>query len=190
VAFPYTRSRVSYATFILSPLNDTYNTDNLNACTYQSFITMHSVKPSPSSTHRIPPSPTPSAPPPFHHTPSLTNFRTIGGWPISSTTHVRHNVIYRGSDTTHITPPGIQALTALNIRTDVDIRSASQITKLGYRDLGDWGIERLWCPVFSEENQGDAERRYELYASEDVDVSFRDVSCKRCDVQANGDRTS
>jgi hypothetical protein len=85
---------------------------------------------------------------------------------------VRHNIIYRGSDTTHITPSGIDALADLNIRTDFDIRSASQIAKLGYRDLGEWGIERIWCPVFGEEREGDIERRYGMYASEHVEVCF------------------
>jgi hypothetical protein len=79
---------------------------------------------------------------------------------------------------------------ALNIRTDFDIRSASQVAKLGYRDLSEWGITRIWCPVFSEENQGDAERRYELYASEDVGVSIRYITCRRWDAQADGDRIS
>jgi hypothetical protein len=135
-----------------------------------------------------PPSATIPTSPPFHIIPSLSNFRTIGGWPISSTIFVRYNIIYRGSDTTHITPSGIRALTDLNICTDFDIRSTSQVAKLGYRDLSEWGITRIWCPVFREEKQGDVERRYELYASEDVEVGSGDVSCWRCDVQADGDR--
>jgi hypothetical protein len=109
--------------------------------------------------------------PPFHPLPSLPNFRTIGGWPISPTTHVRP-LIYRGSDTTHLTATDIHALLALNIRADFDLRSASQVAKLGYRDLSEWGIERIWCPVFGEERDGDVERRYGLYASEDVAVCF------------------
>jgi hypothetical protein len=109
--------------------------------------------------------------PPFHPLPSLPNFRTIGGWPISPTTHVRP-LIYRGSDTTHLTPADIHALLALNIRADFDLRSASQVAKLGYRDLREWGIERIWCPAFVEEMEGDVERRYGLYTSEDVAVCF------------------
>jgi hypothetical protein len=31
----------------------------------------------------------------------------------------------------------------------------------------------VWCPVFGEEGKGDVERRYGLYASEDVAVCFR-----------------
>jgi hypothetical protein len=122
--------------------------------------------------HTTPPSlPSPPISPPFHSISSLPNFRTIGGWPISPTTHVRP-LIYRGSDTTHLTPTDIHALLALNIRTDFDLRSASQVAKLGYRDLSEWGIRRVWCPVFGEEGKGDVERRYGLYASEDVAVCF------------------
>jgi hypothetical protein len=66
----------------------------------------------------------------------------------------------------------MQTLVALNITADFDLRSASQIAKLGYRDLGSWGIERIWCPVFGEEREGDVERRYGLYASADVAVCF------------------
>jgi hypothetical protein len=113
--------------------------------------------------------PIPPTSPPFHPLPSIPNFRTIGGWPISPTTHVRP-LICRGSDTTRLTPTDIHALLALNIRTDFDLRSASQVAKLGYRDLSEWGITRVWCPVFGEEGEGDVERRYGLYASEDVAV--------------------
>jgi hypothetical protein len=81
-------------------------------------------------------------------------------------------LIYRGSDTTRLTPADVQTLVALNITADFDLRSASQIAKLGYRDLREWGIERIWCPAFVEEREGDVERRYGLYASEDVAVCF------------------
>lgn len=119
--------------------------------------------------------------PPFHilhvlH--SLPNFRDIGGWPIISTDdspkHVRTNLIYRGPDTTRISLEDIAALQDLGIATDYDLRSAGQIAKLGFRDLSEYGIRRVWCPVFSDEDMKAEEegvnRRYEQYASDDVSV--------------------
>jgi hypothetical protein len=109
---------------------------------------------------------------PFHIVSGISNFRDIGGWPITSTTCVRTNAIFRGSDTTRITPAGIQTLVALNITADYDLRSKSQIEKLGHVDLNDYDIKRVWSPVFGDgETDDDVKKRYELYASEDVNVS-------------------
>jgi hypothetical protein len=109
--------------------------------------------------------------PPFHSIPGISNFRDIGGWPITSTTRVRTNTIFRGSDTIRVTPAGIQALVALDITTDFDLRNKSQVEKLGYVDLGEHGIQRVWSPVFGDGETDEAvERRYELYASENVNV--------------------
>jgi hypothetical protein len=108
---------------------------------------------------------------PFHSVPGVTNFRDIGGWPITPSSHVRTNLIFRGSDTTHITSSGIQALHALNVTTDFDLRNKNQVEKLGYKDLSEHGISRVWSPVFSSsETEEEVERRYELYASENVAV--------------------
>jgi hypothetical protein len=112
-----------------------------------------------------------SASPPFHHIPGVSNFRDMGGWPITSTSHVRKNIIFRGSDTTRITPAGIEALLALNVKRDFDLRSKMQIEKLGCKDLSEHGIDRVWSPVFVDgEGEDEVKRRYEMYASEDVHV--------------------
>lgn len=111
---------------------------------------------------------------------SLPNFRDIGGWPVytkdGSRKHFRTNLIYRGPDTTHISPEDINALHTLGITTDHDIRSAGQIARLGFRDLSEYGIRRVWLPVFSDEDakaeEEGVKRRYEQYASDDVAVSF------------------
>lgn len=118
--------------------------------------------------------------PPFHVLPSLPNFRDIGGWPIlsndNSSKHFRTNLVFRGPDTTHISPADIAALQNLGITKDYDLRSAGQIAKLGFRDLSEYGIKRVWLPVFSDEDaktEGKGvKRRYEQYASDDVAVRF------------------
>jgi hypothetical protein len=135
-----------------------------------------------SSVQDLPPAETPPSnelpSPPFHILQSLPNFRDIGGWPIfsnhDSPKHLRTNLIYRGPDTTRISPEDIAAIQNLGIATDYDIRSAGQVAKLGFRDLSEYDIRRVWCPVFSDEDMKAEEegvkRRYEQYASEDVSV--------------------
>jgi hypothetical protein len=111
---------------------------------------------------------------PFHPIPGISNFRDIGGWPITSTTYVRKHTIFRGADTTRVTPAGIHALNALRISTDFDLRNKSQVEKLGYVDLGENGIQRVWSPVFGNgETDEDVKRRYDLYASENVNVRLQ-----------------
>ncbi|KAH7082538.1 putative tyrosine-protein phosphatase [Paraphoma chrysanthemicola] len=108
---------------------------------------------------------------PFHHVQGVANFRDIGGWPIASSTpkHVRKGLVFRGGDSIRITAAGIAKLQGLNIQTDFDLRSRQQIEKLGVRDLGEWGITRVWSPVFGDDEYTEdrARQRYELYASED-----------------------
>ncbi|KAF1849049.1 uncharacterized protein K460DRAFT_364958 [Cucurbitaria berberidis CBS 394.84] len=118
---------------------------------------------------------------PFHIVTGVSNFRDIGGWPItpsfpssSSTTatphHVRRGILFRGSDTTRITPAGIAKLQELHVKVDFDLRSKQQIEKAGgFKDMREWRIERVWAPVFSDEEYTEekARERYELYASED-----------------------
>lgn len=115
--------------------------------------------------------------PPFHIVPGLSNFRDIGGWPIStplhtSPRHVRKGLLFRGSDTNRIMPEGEAKLRQLGIKTDFDLRSKQQIEKTGgYKDIA--GIERRWTPVFAEEQYTEeaARKRYELYAGEGTNVS-------------------
>lgn len=114
--------------------------------------------------------------PPFHTVPGLSNFRDIGGWPVS-TQHgpprlVRKGILFRGSDTNRITAQGEEKLRKLGIKTDFDLRSKQQIDKTGgYKEIP--GIERRWAPVFAEEKYTEeaAQKRYELYAGEGTDVS-------------------
>ena len=108
---------------------------------------------------------------PFHIVPGLSNFRDIGGWPISSTSHVRKGVVYRGSDTNRVTPDGEKKLRELGVRTDFDLRSTQQIQKTGgYKEID--GIDRKWLPVFEDEQYTEeaAKKRYELYAGEGTNV--------------------
>ncbi|KAH7093772.1 putative tyrosine-protein phosphatase [Paraphoma chrysanthemicola] len=108
---------------------------------------------------------------PFHTVQGVANFRDIGGWPIASCTtkHVQKGLVFRGGDSIRITATGITKLQELNVQTDFDLRSRQQIEKLGVRDLGEWGITRVWAPVFGDDEYTEkrARLRYELYASED-----------------------
>ena len=130
--------------------------------------------------------------PPFHLVPGVSNFRDIGGWPISTSStpkRVRKGLIFRGSDTTRITAPGISKLQELNVKTDFDLRSKQQIEKAGgFKDLGEWEIERIWRPVFGEGEYSEekAGRRYEMYASEDAKVRKSFPSVKRLPTRFDG----
>ena len=145
-----------------------------------SELKMLSAKPATPLSSTSSPQPYPAHPtfPPFHPIPGVSNFRDIGGWPITSPSaapkHVRKGLIFRGGDTTRITPGGIAKLQDLNVKTDCDLRSKQQIEKAGgFKDLGEWGITRIWSPVFGEEEDTEekARARYEYYASEDTAVS-------------------
>ncbi|PVH95924.1 hypothetical protein DM02DRAFT_675167 [Periconia macrospinosa] len=161
-------------------------------------------------TSPTPPPPLPS--PPFHPIPNVPNFRDIGGYPIippptkttsssSSTTstlplpprprpplRVRKNIIYRGSDPTHITPAGEAKLRALGIVRDYDLRTTAQIKRMGGGKEME-GIERVCVPLFEDssssssssssscaggggnkqeekEEEEKTKRRYELYADD------------------------
>ncbi|KAF1950607.1 putative tyrosine-protein phosphatase [Byssothecium circinans] len=124
--------------------------------------------------------PSPPAYPPFQPIPGLSNFRDVGGWPITpsrtspSPQHVRRNLIFRGGDTTRITPEGEAKLRQLGVKKDYDLRSKQQIEKTGgVKEME--GIERVWTPVFGEEEYTEekARERYELYAGEGTDGIVR-----------------
>jgi hypothetical protein len=117
--------------------------------------------------------------PPFIPISGLSNFRDVGGWPIvpsskSLTTtpqHVRRHFLYRGSDPNRITDDASAQLRRLRITIHVDLRSAQQIESTGgIREID--GIERLWAPVFKEEQytENAAKRRYDMYAEEGTEV--------------------
>lgn len=142
-----------------------------------------------------PPATAPRAPHPsflpFHLVLGISNFRDTGGWPVSSPAdsprHVRKGILYRGSDTNHLQPDGAAKLRALGIKTDFDLRSKQQIEKAGgYREIE--GIERIWAPVFREEQYTEeaARKRYELYAGEGTEVGsallFRLPYAKKADM--------
>ncbi|CAL3970943.1 unnamed protein product [Diplocarpon coronariae] len=110
--------------------------------------------------------------PPFVCIPGLTNFRDIGGWPITDgegkvVSTVRKGVFYRGPDTTTVTDEGLAKLKELGITTDFDLRSKGQIEKAGgSKNLE--GIHRVWAPAFPEGEYSPekAAVRYALYASD------------------------
>ncbi|KAH6674787.1 putative tyrosine-protein phosphatase [Halenospora varia] len=108
--------------------------------------------------------------PPFVPIPGLSNFRDIGGYPISPSLSVRKGILYRGPDLAPITSAGEQKLRDLGIEVIFDLRSVPQIERAGgVKEVE--GIKRVWCPVF-EEGEYTAEKaglRYSQYASEGTD---------------------
>jgi hypothetical protein len=116
-------------------------------------------------------------PPPFVSIDGLANVRDIGGWPIVDSKGnpryaVRKGIVYRGPDTSPITDAGITKLRALGVTTVFDLRSKTQIDRPGgYKGIE--GIQRIWCPVFGEEEdtQEKAGLRYQQYAGDGTEVS-------------------
>lgn len=111
--------------------------------------------------------------PPFVHVQGVSNFRSIGGYPIESSTSTaeakhsrfstRHNFIYRSADPSYITPAGRSQVTALGITTVYDLRSQPEIDKQMAKKpsspapIGE-GVVRYFTPVFAHDVRSPAER--------------------------------
>ncbi|KAH8660878.1 protein-tyrosine phosphatase-like protein [Tricladium varicosporioides] len=117
--------------------------------------------------------------PPFIPIPGLSNFRDIGGYPVTPSLSVRKGILYRGPDLAPITSAGEQKLKELGIEVIFDLRSVPQIERAGgVKEVE--GIKRVWCPVF-EEGEYTAEKaglRYSQYASEGTEVCSS-ILCSR-----------
>ncbi|KAG8625404.1 hypothetical protein KVT40_007155 [Elsinoe batatas] len=131
--------------------------------------------------------------PPFHHCPGLPNLRDVGGYPLTvptcPTTHsVRRGLLYRSADPSRIPSQGLSLLRdELNIRTVFDLRSVPEIQRVGaFYSAGDSeqvkkqkGVERVWTPVFREEDYSPEKVgvRYKAYTrgSEGFREAYRDI---------------
>ncbi|TAQ86716.1 hypothetical protein B7494_g4955 [Chlorociboria aeruginascens] len=110
--------------------------------------------------------------PPFVPIQGLDNFRDVGGYAIATPSYTcssltRKFILYRGPDISPIAVAGVRKLHTLNIKMIFDIRSVPQITRAGgVKEIE--GIERVWCPVFSEEEYTEAKAgaRYGMYCED------------------------
>jgi protein tyrosine/serine phosphatase len=114
--------------------------------------------------------------PPFVVVEGISNFRSIGGYPVVSSSFsrsTRHNFIYRSADPSYITPTGRSTIKSLGITTVYDLRSQPEVDKQLAKDpsssdpLAD-RVTRCFNPVFSHEDWSPeaAAERHELYADE------------------------
>lgn len=105
--------------------------------------------------------------PPLAHVQGISNFRSIGGYPIKSSTaaaeakrsrcSTRHNFIYRSADPCYITPAGRSQVTALGITTVYDLRSQPEVDKQMAKEPSSAapiaeGVVRHFTPVFAHED--------------------------------------
>lgn len=105
--------------------------------------------------------------PPFVHVQGVSNFRSIGGYPIESSISsadakrsrcsTRHHFIYRSADPCYITPAGRSQVTALGITTVYDLRSQPEVDKQTGIEPSSAapiaeGVVRCFIPVFAHED--------------------------------------
>lgn len=126
--------------------------------------------------------------PPFINVPGVANFRDVGGYPCQSITDstppashaqqrsIRRGLLFRSADFNKIQPDGLTKVKDLGIRKVFDFRSSPELKSgssfgdlLGSNntDLSDAPIERIWTPVFAEQDYGPDKvaRRAQLYAT-------------------------
>jgi hypothetical protein len=117
--------------------------------------------------------------PPFVYVEGINNFRSIGGYPIatsstSSLRSTRHNYIYRSADPCYITPAGRSTVRTLGITTVYDLRSKPEVDKQLSKDPSSGnpiseGIIRRFTPIFADQD-------WSPEASADRHVLYSDAS--------------
>ncbi|MCJ1238310.1 hypothetical protein MMC14_006299 [Varicellaria rhodocarpa] len=93
--------------------------------------------------------------PPFINVEGISNFRDIGGYRVSNQeAKVRSNYVYRCAEPSRITSSGEKRLRDLGVTVFYDLRSVPEIEKLKTQTpiTEIPGIERVFVPVFSEED--------------------------------------
>ncbi|KAF2224300.1 tyrosine protein phosphatase 5, partial [Elsinoe ampelina] len=136
--------------------------------------------------------------PPFHHCPGLPNLRDVGGYPLtvptSPTTHsVTRGLLYRSADPSRITPQSLSLLRdTLGIRTVFDLRSVPEIQRDSEEVKRQKGVERVWTPVFREEDYSPEKVgvRYKAYTrgAEGFREAYRDILAAAGEAYAVGFR--
>lgn len=100
--------------------------------------------------------------PPFVQVEGISNFRSIGGYPIvspfpSRKRSARHDFIYRSADPCYITPAGRTKILSLGITTVYDLRSQPEVEKQIAKEpsaaapIAD-GVARRFVPVFAHQD--------------------------------------
>lgn len=116
--------------------------------------------------------------PPFIDVPGLRNFRDAGGYPVVTTSSsssspakkkmVRRGVLFRASEPSRVTDAGVRVLAEdLRIATVYDLRSRVEMDLYAPRE---WpGAERVFCPVFADEDYAPeaVARRFSNFARDD-----------------------
>ena len=107
--------------------------------------------------------------PPFINIEGISNFRDIGGYRISNQeAKVRTNYVYRCAEPSRITSSGENKLRDLGVTVFYDLRSVPEIQRLKtqtqIKEIP--GIERVFIPVFSEED----------YSPERIALRWRDYA--------------
>lgn len=128
----------------------------------------------------LPETPLTLSSPPFVPLKGISNFRDLGGYPISSdpSKSIRRNYIYRCAEPTQATEEAIALIKSLGITEIYDLRSQPEIDKLQISGeagaVTDWpGVRRVYAPVFPE-NSYDPESlaiRHAEYQNADSTVS-------------------
>lgn len=116
--------------------------------------------------------------PPFIQVEGITNFRDLGGYPISASPNlsIRKGLIFRCGDPSKVTATGISTLQSLGITHTYDLRSINEIrknTESGRGGVAEWdGCERVFVPIFKEED----------YSPEGIAARFKDYSLGTAEV--------
>ncbi|KAI4794557.1 hypothetical protein E4T44_09457 [Aureobasidium sp. EXF-8845] len=147
---------------------------------------------------------TPELPPPFVNISGIANFRDIGGYSTTTSTHqsIRSNLVYRCADPSKIQPSGLAKLKELHVKKVFDLRSIPEISKQGpewagvavekevfttrpegsdiLEDLPGDEIERIWCPVFRNTDYGPEQvavrfKNYAQHGSEGFVKAYADI---------------
>ena len=141
----------------------------------------------------------PELPPPFVNISGIANFRDIGGYSTTTSSHqsIRNNLVYRCADPSKVQPDGLAKLKELGVKKVFDLRSIPEISRQGpewagiavekevfttrpesnsndttAEELPGDEIERIWCPVFRNTDYGPEQVaiRFQNYAKSGSEV--------------------
>lgn len=136
--------------------------------------------------------------PPFCDVQGISNFRDIGGYACSDSSSIRKGLAYRCADPSRVQPAGLEKMKELGIAKIFDLRSVPELQRKGPEWAGveitpdafvtasveqqvpKGAIERVWCPVFREEDYSPDKiaLRYRNYARTGTDgfvAAYKDI---------------